>query len=882
MCYSKNVEDHLTHLEAIFDRLREGGLKIKLKKSNFFQEEVEYLGHILSAGGISTSPRIITAIKNFPVPKSKKDVQSFVGLANYYRRFIPDFAHIVRPLYDLIPKNQKFKWDDVHNNVFENIKEKLTTAPILAFPDFEKHFYVTTDASKIAIAAVLSQKDANGRDQPIAYASRSLKGSEERYSNTDRELLATMYGITQFRPYIWGRKFTLITDHQPLKLLKESKRHTQRGNKWYLELQDYQFNVEHRAGKKIPHVDALSRYPCDANEITDNESENELDIEFDETDPADDLYADDELDISYLGIQDSDISDKNSNNYGHVNNPRVMIITPELEEVEEFDEPPIHNDVTSDAESAEEEVEITADTVTEWEPDFPIEKWSAAQRRCPELRSHYYTAANKPQQDLYVLDHDEVLYQKVDGKYLVYVPVEYRRQVIKRYHDIPISGHYGVEKTYQLMKKRMTFPRMKTEIFKHVSACDVCQKYKHRRGQATLKLTRIPPFPFHTISIDVVGPLPRAVSGFKYVLVIQDVLTRWIEFIPMTKTDGPVTIKHVIRYMLRYGVPDRILTDCGSNFMGKLFEEMCRVFSTRHINTTPYRPQANGENERSHAALHRLFGILQRELKSVGHWPDYCPLITYIHNTVYHVTIKRSPYEALFGHPPPIKPFGLPEMEYDVTDDVHTFLDLRQESLRILTDTIRDTILNVRHTSLEYANKNRKNPEYLVGDEVLVRNDQAKLLVDRKWGPLFSEPHKITRLISDVAIETIDSDGKKHTLHVDRVKKYKRQTFEESEKMPTLPAEPIPDTRVTATHNTCCSGALPLIIQPATVIPAPTITADDSSSAPLSAAVGSTGAAPNLFQSVAKAVRNRLGGPRQHSNGTLYDRRQTRSMTKKK
>jgi hypothetical protein len=315
--------------------------------------------------------------------------------------------------------------------------------------------------------------------------------------------------------------------------------------------------------------------------------------------------------------------------------------------------------------------------------------------------------------------------------------------------------------------------------------------------------------------MDVVGPLPRAFSGFMNVLVIQDVLTRWIEFIPMTKADGPVTIKHVIRYMLRYGVPDRILTDCGSNFMSKLFEEMCRVFSTKHINTTPYRPQANGENERSHAALHRLFGILQRELKSVGRWPDYCPIITYIHNTVHHVTIKRSPYEALFGHPPPIKPFGLPELECDVNDDVTTFLDIRQESLRVLTEEIRATILEVRHTSLQYVNKGRKNPEYLVGDEVLVKRDHAKLLKDRKWGPLFSNPHVITRIISDVAVETMDESDKKHTLHVDRLKKYKRPADEVgvcSQKLQKQKQE-----AEQPRHSVSCTGhtaSMPIIIMP--------------------------------------------------------------------
>jgi hypothetical protein len=267
LCHSESEEEHFNHWRQIFTRLYDAGLKLKLKKCAFFQTRMDFLGHTITREGIEMQADKITAIQNYPKPRTVKQVQALLGFFNYYRKFMKNFGSIARPLYDMVKKEVEGKfldqWGKEQDEAFEQLKQLAVTAPVRIYPDFTKPFILTTDASGIGIGAILSQLDEKGDEHPIAFASRSLKGVELRYPNTDRELLATIYGVRQFHPFLYGRKFTIQTDHIALKLLHEHQRGSKRALTWDLELQEYQYNIVYRAGKNIPHVDALSRYPQD-------------------------------------------------------------------------------------------------------------------------------------------------------------------------------------------------------------------------------------------------------------------------------------------------------------------------------------------------------------------------------------------------------------------------------------------------------------------------------------------------------------------------------------------------------------------------------------------------------------------------------------------
>lgn len=261
LIHSPSFPQHLADIETILKRFRTFGLKLKPTKCFFARDEVQYLGHIITPAGLKPDPNKVKAVAEFPKPTDVPAVRRFLGMAGYYRRFIPHFARITRPLCELLRKETNFDWSEKCNTAFELVKDHLTTAPVLAYPDFRKDFCVESDASGIGIGAVLTQQDKDGHYHPIAYISRSLQQAERNYSVTEQECLAIHYALQQFRPYIYGRKCKVITDHQALKWLLTLRNPSGRLQRWALALQDYDLEIIYRSGKANPFADALSRDP---------------------------------------------------------------------------------------------------------------------------------------------------------------------------------------------------------------------------------------------------------------------------------------------------------------------------------------------------------------------------------------------------------------------------------------------------------------------------------------------------------------------------------------------------------------------------------------------------------------------------------------------
>jgi hypothetical protein len=213
----------------------------------------------ISDKGIEASPEKVKAIQEYPTPKTVKERRAFLGLASFYRRLVPNFAHIAKPMTQLTRKDKKFDWDKQCQEAFETLKHELSTTPVLAYPDFKLHFIVTTDASKIAIAAVLSQVQ-DGVERPISFASRQINTAERSYSASELEMLDLVLATKYFRCYLYGKKFLVRTDHAALTFLHKFAGNNSRLMRWSLRLSEFDFSIEHVPGTKVAHVDALSRY----------------------------------------------------------------------------------------------------------------------------------------------------------------------------------------------------------------------------------------------------------------------------------------------------------------------------------------------------------------------------------------------------------------------------------------------------------------------------------------------------------------------------------------------------------------------------------------------------------------------------------------------
>lgn len=259
LCASTDLDAHLAKLEVIFQRLRKHGLRIKPQKCHFLDREITYLGHKLDGNGVRPDPRNVEAVRNFSVPRNVRQVRSFIGLCTFYRRHVKDFTKIAAPLTNLTRKGVKFLWDEQCREAFEKLKNALIQEPVLAYPDFTKKFFVTCDASNLAVGGILEQEGEDGSRRPIAYFSRKLNPAEKNYSTIEQEALAVVSAVAHWRVYLAGRKFTVITDHRPLRWLMTLKTPNSRLVRWNLSLSEYDFDVEYRPGKANTNADALSR-----------------------------------------------------------------------------------------------------------------------------------------------------------------------------------------------------------------------------------------------------------------------------------------------------------------------------------------------------------------------------------------------------------------------------------------------------------------------------------------------------------------------------------------------------------------------------------------------------------------------------------------------
>lgn len=242
--------------------LRTAGLTAKASKCRLGLEEANYLGYTVGRGCVRPQASKVEAIATWPRPETKKQVRTFLGLVGYYRQFVPDFASLAAPLFDLTKKEGKARvcWTGETEEAFQNLRNALCREPVLASMNFSLPLVPQTDASEVGLGAVLSQVQ-DGVEHPVTYISSKLLKHECNYATVEKECLAIKWAVEHLKYYLIGREFTLITDHAPLKWMSLNRDKNSRITRWFLELQNYKFKVEHRAGGQHGNADALSRRP---------------------------------------------------------------------------------------------------------------------------------------------------------------------------------------------------------------------------------------------------------------------------------------------------------------------------------------------------------------------------------------------------------------------------------------------------------------------------------------------------------------------------------------------------------------------------------------------------------------------------------------------
>jgi hypothetical protein len=256
LVYSKNEDEHTEHLHIVLQRLRDHCLYAKLSKCDFWLREIKFLGHTISQDGISVDPEKVQEVMNWKPPTTVRQIRSFLGLAGYYQRFIPDFSRIAKPLTELLKKGVKYEWSHKCEDAFHTLRQQLTTAPVLAQPDNTKPFEVYCDASGTGLGCVLMQDN-----RVIAYASQALRPHEQKYPTHDLELADVVHALKIWRHYLMGAHCNIYTDNKSLKYIFTQADLNMRQRRWLELIKDYDLEVHYHPGKANVVADALSRKP---------------------------------------------------------------------------------------------------------------------------------------------------------------------------------------------------------------------------------------------------------------------------------------------------------------------------------------------------------------------------------------------------------------------------------------------------------------------------------------------------------------------------------------------------------------------------------------------------------------------------------------------
>ncbi len=761
----KDVKEMLQRLAKVFERLRQANLKLKPAKCCLFHRRVVYLGHIVSEHGIATDPEKVRKIREWPQPTGVIEVRQFVGLASYYRRFVKDFASVAKPLHNLLRKHARFHWNPESQQAFDKLKEMLTTAPILGYPMDSGDLILDTDASNFGIGAVLSQLQ-QGEERVLAYGSRSLTPTEQNYCTTRRELLAVVEFTRHFRQYLLGRSFTVRTDHSSLQWLIRMREPEGQLARWLEKLGEYDFKVVHRPGRCHENADVLSRRPCRS------------------TCPC------------------------------NLKNP--ILSSPQLchQAVQcDFDGKPVNNVPTAvTTESCQVGVvqhAVTASTssFSGWtteelcaaqavDPDIaPIQRWMNESMERPSWEDvSPYGPATKAYwsqwQRLYLKDGTLVrryyLNETPEFYPQIILPRVFREDVMYQMHEGPVGGHFGVERTLFRLQNRYYWYKMREDVSLWCSTCTSCAAKARplKKPQAPMGTVRVGA-PMERIAVDLMGPMNETERYNRYILVVQDYFTKWVEAYPLSN-DQAVTVAQVIvtEWVCRYGAPLTLHSDQGTNFESEVFQTMCELLDIDKTRTTPFRPQSDGQVERFNATLQKILATTSERCH--WEWDLMVPYAVMAYRATKHSSTGFTPNMMLFGREitEPIDLVAGKPPNNTLIQAFPQYVVQMRERLELAHQVARNALGHSVERAKKQYDKRAARTHYKVGDAVWYLVKGTKRVKDkiRKFLPNYDGPYFILGHLDDLVYRIQRNPRTKvKVVHHDKLKPYhSRQHLENS------------------------------------------------------------------------------------------------------
>jgi len=720
--FSNDLDTHLQRLKQVLERLAAVNLKLKPSKCHLLQRQVLFLGHIVSHEGIGTDPKKVEAVKSWPTPTKLKEVRAFLGLCSYYRKFVPEFAHIGRPLHALTRKDVRFHWSDECDSAFEQLKTALTEAPILALPVDEGMYVLDTDASGEAIGAVLSQVQ-QGMERVICYGSRLCSTAEQNYDVTRRELLAIIYFLKLYRPYLLGRRFLLRTDHSALQWLRRTPVPIGQQARWLTTIEEFDFEVQHRAGSAHLNADALSRRPYLVRVMRTSSSEliNQelLPDHWSRRVVAEEQSADPDLGWVMKAMSTSNVP------------------------------PP--------PEECKSQSSVVKLLIHQW-PQLSVSngvltrKWLSAED------------------------------SSVRWEQLV-LPKSRRAELIVMAHAGLTGGHLGYRRTVAQVQRRAYWPGWREDVRLQLARCQPCARYfrgklTHHGPLQNMVVGEIG----EVLALDLTGPHVVSSQGFKYILTMVDHFSRWAEAFPVRNQEAHTVARVVVdQWITRFGCPLQILTDQGPCFESALFKDLCRLLNVTKLRTSSYKPSTNGCLERFHRTLNSMLGKVVSA--NQRNWPECLQPIMAAYRASVHESTGYTP-NKLFLHRELCMPLDLVLEEClerpDGSTSYHEYVREKGAQIAGTFALARECMQRQAETRAKRYDLRVKPKEYPVGGFAWYYYPRKRQGLKDKWLSYWTGPFRVEGRVGPVLYRIRKSPRSQAKLvYVDKLKSYVGPTPEQ-------------------------------------------------------------------------------------------------------
>ena len=702
--YSNSCEEHLQQLQGVLERINSVGLTCHPRKCQFGLRTIPYLGLQVGNGQLTVQQAKVAVLDKLPPPTDLGRLRTFLGFTGYYRRFVKNYASVCKPLTLLTRKEEPWRWEDVQERAFRSLCRALQTAPVLNLPLFSQPFILYTDWSSVGMGAILSQ-EIEGAEGVIAYASRSCNPSEANYSSYEGEGAAVVWGVMHFRVYLQGRKFTLVTDHQPLEWLMNNQTLRGKNARWAMILQEFDFTIRHRAGKQQQHVDGLSRNP--AREV---QTETRWEPEELEWQPV--------RALAMMGDMIDQAAERQ------------------------------HKDGRREQGSGDI-----------WQDEEAM-LWLRGGNEEEEERREGVSARARGRALSYRWDGQHLWIRRQEGERQVPVPSE-REKLYWQVHNR--LGHYGGARTLQLLRTAFWWNNMQGDVRKWQATCQLCAQVRARAVQAETQLQSLPIRELgHRWSLDLLGELPMSRRGRRYVLVMIEHVSKWVELVALSsKSAGGIANAFLKEVLSRFGACAEVLTDQGGEFKGEL-QRLLDACGIHHRVTSAYHPETNGLTERAVQTFKR--GLRKYALiHDKRDWDLELPWLLMGYRFSRQESTKLSPYYMLYGREP-VLPVGsakelaapLPEMS---SADWVRVAKLRAQLFRSVMPTAlgnlqaaqeRDSRRHQMRRNQWVGEQERSAPQLEIGQWVYVKRPAADTLDTgvsaERWRVQEVKPSGVVRL----------------------------------------------------------------------------------------------------------------------------------------